>query len=349
MRGRIAVIDDHPSGSGKIAALIVDGRLEDLIVDDPRADRAQPEEIYRAKLDRPMKGLGGAFVQLGGGRTGFLKEAKGRRPGSMVLVQVSTHAEPGKAVPVTPRLLFKSRFAIVTPGSPGLNIARRIRDEEERERLDAIARAEMDGGEAGLILRSACAGADDEEIAEDIAEMRELSMRVSSALDGPAECLLPVPDALTRAWRDWSDPDPDEVDQTPGSFETRGVWDLIEALRSPRVRLDGGAHMVIEPTTAFVAVDVNTGGDTSQAAGLKANMAAARALPRELRLRGLGGQVVIDMAPMPKGERRQLEGSLRAALKADSVETTFVGWTPLGHAELTRKRERPPLREVLPR
>ncbi|MEO1541247.1 MAG: ribonuclease E/G [Pseudomonadota bacterium] len=348
MKGRIAIIDDHPSGTGKVAALLVDGRLEDLVIDDPNPKRTQPEQIYRARLDRPLKGMGGAIVQLGNGQTGFLKEAKGRRPGTSLLVQVSTHAEPGKAAPVTPRLLFKSRYAIVTPHAPGLNIARRIRDEEERERLDIIARAAMESAESGLILRSACAGADPDEIAEDIAEMLELSRRIAGEAEGAPERLLDVPDALTRAWRDWSDPDPDEVDRSQGSFDTHGVWDHIDALRSARVSLGGGAHMTIEPTTAFVAVDVNTGGDMSQAAGLKANLAAVRALPRQLRLRGLGGQIVADLAPMPKGERRGLESSLRAALKADTVETTFIGWTPLGHAELTRKRERIPLREVLP-
>ncbi|MEL7416311.1 MAG: ribonuclease G, partial [Pseudomonadota bacterium] len=122
MKGRIAIIDDHPSGTGKVAALLVDGRLEDLIIDDPNPKRTQPEQIYRARLDRPLKGMGGAIVQLGNGQTGFLKEAKGRRPGTSLLVQVSTHAEPGKAAPVTPRLLFKSRYAIVTPHAPGLNI-----------------------------------------------------------------------------------------------------------------------------------------------------------------------------------------------------------------------------------
>ena len=70
--------------------------------------------------------------------------------------------------------------------------------------------------------------------------------------------------------------------------------EAIEALLAPRIALTGGGHMMIEPTRALVAVDVNTGPDTSPAASLKANIAAARDLPRQLRLRGLGGQVVVD-------------------------------------------------------
>jgi ribonuclease G len=70
-------------------------------------------------------------------------------------------------------------------------------------------------------------------------------------------------------------------------------------------------------------------------------------LPRELRLRGLGGQIVLDLAPMPKKDRRGFESALKAALRNDSIETVFVGWTPLGHVELQRKRARLPLVELL--
>jgi Rne/Rng family ribonuclease len=94
-------------------------------------------------------------------------------------------------------------------------------------------------------------------------------------------------------------------------------------------------------------VDVNTGGDTTPAAGLKANIAAARDLPRQLRLRGLGGQIVVDFAPMPKRDRAVLDQVLRAAFKGESAETSLVGWTTLGLYELVRKRDRLALADVL--
>ena len=106
--------------------------------------------------------------------------------------------------------------------------------------------------------------------------------------------------------------------------------------------------MFVEPTRALVAVDINTGTDTSPAAGLKANIQALRALPRALRLRGLGGQIVIDPAPLSKRDRRQVESVARAAFRADPIETTLVDWSPLGHLEVVRKRERLPLKDCLP-
>ncbi|MCA9002375.1 MAG: ribonuclease E/G, partial [Planctomycetes bacterium] len=155
------------------------------------------------------------------------------------------------------------------------------------------------------------------------------------------ELLLDGPGPHEAAFRDW--PAPDLLDAEPGSFERHGVLDLLGALHGPEVALGQGAFAYIEPTRALIAVDVNTGADTSPAAGLKANLGTARALPRALRLRGLGGQIVIDPAPMPKKDRRAFEQALRAAFRTDPIETALVGWTPLGHFELQRKRERLPL------
>jgi Rne/Rng family ribonuclease len=106
--------------------------------------------------------------------------------------------------------------------------------------------------------------------------------------------------------------------------------------------------MHVEPTRALTAVDVNTGGDTSPAAGLKANIAAARELPRQLRLRGLGGQIVVDFAPMSKKDRGTLEQVLRAGFRAEGGETVLAGWTTLGLFEIQRRRDRLPLAGLMP-
>lgn len=345
-RGRIVILDEI---RGRPAAVRVDdGRITDLLIDPPE-DAALPGAIFRARTERPMKGQGGLTLDLGGGLTGYLRHAKGISPGRTLLVQVASVADPGKAVPVTPKLMFKSRYAIVTPDAPGFNIARKIRDDDERDRLAEIAHEAMAGAAEGLglILRSACEGVAEEAIAEDIAAMRTLAEAVLADTEGAPELLVAAPSAREVAWRDWVDPDPDEVVDRSGALADLGLDTMIEALLQPRADLPGGGHMMIEPTTALVAVDVNTGGDTSLAAGLKANIAAARDLPRQLRLRGLGGQIVVDMAPMPHKDRRQVEDALRRALREDGIETAVLGWTGLGHLELQRKRERVPLARAL--
>ncbi len=158
------------------------------------------------------------------------------------------------------------------------------------------------------------------------------------------ELLVDGPDAQMVAWRDWESAD--ILADGPSALEDHGVPEMIASVTAPRIALSGGGHAWIEPTHALIAVDVNTGGDTSPAASLKANIALARDLPRQLRCRGLGGQIVVDFAPLPKKDRRQLETVLRAAFKADAIETALVGWTQMGNFELQRKRERLPLDDL---
>ncbi|MDP5219309.1 ribonuclease E/G [Ruegeria sp. 2205SS24-7] len=339
MKGRTIILDHIRDREA--AALLVDGKLDDFLI---AADAPAPGTIYRARADRPVKGQGGMFLATPDGPA-FLRQVKGLAPGAPLPVQVTGYPEPGKAIPVTAKLLFKSRYAIVTPSAPGLNVSRSIKDEDERDRLQEIAHDEMGGSDFGLILRSACAGADAEEIAEDIAQMADLAAQVLQDSEGAPKRLADGDGPHVQAWRDWTDPA--EVVTQPGGFAEHGVLDLLDDALSTRAPLAGGGFLFIEPTRALVAVDVNTGSDTSLAAGQKANFACAKALPRALRIRGLGGQIVLDLAPMAKKDRRGFESALRAALRADSEETTLAGWTPLGHFELQRKRGRVPVSEVL--
>lgn len=337
MKGRVVVTGKWNARDA--AALVVDGVVDDLIVDPKLPHSPKPGTIIRAKADRPMKGQGGIMVSLPEG-PGYLRSAREIKPGQFLLVQVISVAEPGKAPPVTNRILFKGRSVIITPHAPGLNISRGIRDEAARLRLHDIVSQAMGSEGWGVIVRSAATELDDAEIDNEIHELRELTQAVVGDQSQEIETLVDGQGAHELAWREWSAPRPDAIEDGPAAMEAFGIDTAIEAALLPELALDGGASMVVEPTRALTAVDVNTGADNSPAASLKANIAAARALPRALRLRGLGGQVTIDFAPMAKRDRRQIEQVLRSAFKADPIETALVGWTPLGHFELQRKRER---------
>ena len=339
MKGRLIILDHL--ADREAAALMVDGRLEDFLIS---GTAPAVGTVYRARADRPIKGQGGMFMTTPDG-PGFLRQVKGLAPGAMLLVQVTGIAEPGKAIPVTAKVLFKSRHAIITPDAPGLNISRAIRDEGERDRLLEIAHSEMGDCGYGLILRSSCAGVAAEEIAGDIATTLTLATQVMQDKGTGVETLIDGDGPHALAWREWTETA--EILRDPGGFERTGVLDALDIVRGPRENLSGGAHLYVEPTRALVAVDVNTGKDISMGAGLKANLACARALPRALRLRGLGGQITLDLAPMAKKHRREFETTLRAAFRKDTVDTALVGWTPLGHYELHRKRDRVPPGEVL--
>lgn len=338
MKGRSIILGQLKGR--ETAALLVDGQLHDILID---SDTPRPGTVYRAIADRPVKGQGGMFLKTPDGPA-FLRQVKGLAPGQPVLVQVTGYAEAGKALPVTQKLLFKSRYAIVTPDAPGRNISRSVRDDDERDRLLEIADEVLGRDGPGLILRSACAGADRDDISEDIRAMADLAQKIASDPDTGMDVLALGYGPHLHAWRDWTEPA--EIFTEPDALQSHGVLDLLETVRNEKVPLGGGACLYVEQTRALVAVDVNTGRDTSPAAALKANLACARELPRALRLRGLGGQVVLDLAPMPKKDRRNFETALRQAFRRDDIETTLVGWTPLGHFELQRKRARVPLSEV---
>lgn len=351
MKGRVVLLDERRGR--RIAALIAEGRLQDLLL-DPREDdpTPRPGALYAAKIDRVIPNANAAFAVIGA-QTAFLKDARGLKPGETALAQILSYAEPGKAPPLTRRLMLKSRYALLTPGAPGINVARSVRDADERARLRAIAEDALEeaglsaNAETGVVVRSAAAGADVDAVMDDILDL-------AAALpdpDAPAPALLrPADDAWSEAWREWTDPAPDQVlrgDNESDLLDRFGVWDAIERLKSPRVELSGGVWMSVEPTCAMVTIDVNTGDDFGKGAALKANLAAASELPRQLRLRGLGGIVTVDFAPVSKRERPQIEAALRKALAADPVQTDLAGWAPLGQLQLLRKRERRPLSQLL--
>jgi len=321
-------------GGREAVARVEDGVLQDLLVD---SSAPRPGAIYRAKATRPVKGQGGMFFDTPDG-SAYLRGAKGLAPGDLRLVQVSGYGDAGKAIPVTDRLLFKSRYAIATPGAPGINISRSLKEEETRVRLRAVAdlfEDDLDG--MGLIIRSAAGLCDLQELEDDIAHTVSLAHDVLSDDGHEVEKLLEGPGPHALAWRDWPNTATREAD----------LVDHGDYARQTLFPLPNGASVSVEPTRALIAVDVNAGADMSPAAGLKANIAAARDLPRLLRIKGLGGQIVIDFAPCPKKDRKSIEIALRAACRADDVETALVNWTRMGHFELNRKRARPPLHEVM--
>lgn len=331
------------------AALMQDGQLVDLILEPGPQKPLVPGAICRGVVERLMKGRGGGFVRLPDGQRGYLRERSGLREGKPMLVQISGMPEEGKAIPLSSRLIFRGRFALITPTASGVNVSRRIRDDATRDALQSLAQRVLAGRGHGVILRSAAEIADEGEIEAELAPLIDLADRIVSETEGGPELLLDAATPWEQAWTEWAHPEPDAVEEGEASFDDCGVTDAIDALLASEVPLPQGANAIFEVTRALVAVDVNTGTDTTPAAGLKANIALARDLSRQFRLRGLGGQIVIDFAPMPKRDRATLEQVLRAVFKGDGTETALVGWTKMGLYEINRKRDRMPLQRLTER
>jgi len=320
-------------------ALVEDGQLVDFVIAPISGNEPIPGAIYRGTVGQTLKGLNGAFVTLDNAQKGFLKLSKGLSPGKTIIVQVTTSAENGKAPSLTQRVIFKSKYVHVTPFSLGLNISRKIKNEEVRGNLRIMSEEILgENPEFGMIMRSSCIDADEREISSDIKNTWKLAQIVMRDGKGDPELLLDGADPSDYAWREWPELSSASIITGVDAFDKVGVYEQIEALSQSYVKLGEGASMFIEITKAMITVDVNSIGGVSSA--LNINLKAAEVLPKELRLRGLGGQVVIDFIPMPKNLRKKIDVALSKAFKIDSVESSLVGWTQMGLFELQRKRER---------
>ena len=341
MKGDLVVLDRI--GGRRVAALLVDGQLEDLLADPQPDGPPTPGTVIQATMRRRLPGQGAWLVNLPGGGTGHLKGLKGSAEGEAVLVQVTGYPEAGKAAPVNVRISLTGRFAVVLPGRDGVFVSRAIADRERRSHLKSIAEGILAGSGAcaGLVLRTAAGVADDRHILDELGKLLGDAERLASDGSGSSPAIVREADGCHQlAGRDWMGREGCILDDSEGSFDRHGIPDLVIPFMQPRVELPGGGFAVLEQTRAFTAIDVNTGSDVSKGAAMRANMDLAACLPRQLRIRGLGGQFVVDFAPIAKRLRPAIETALSSAFAEDRVSTTLVGWTGLGHFELHRRRER---------
>src|SRR5690625_2183181 len=132
----VLVLGELPGGR-EIAALVENGSVTDSLW-SLSSTAASPEILYKGKIGRPAGGAGALFVDLGSAGQGYLPDRRGVQQGATLLVEATGIPEPGKATPVSPRVLYRQRYTIHTPGNPGINISRAIRDEDERARLAGI-------------------------------------------------------------------------------------------------------------------------------------------------------------------------------------------------------------------
>jgi ribonuclease G len=303
------------------------------------------------------------------------------RKGSEVLVQVTRDAMGGKGPRLTTQLTIAGRYIVYLPKTATTGASRRLED-GERERLRAVCRG-LDLGTDGVIARTAAEGADEQAINRDLRFLRRVWASVeqrAAAWSAPA-LVYAEADLALRAVRDLLGPefgdvlvddpelhrklvkfvrlmDPDLAGRvrlrqggTP-LFEEHGLEAEFKKAMKRRVELPSGGYIVIDHTEAMTVIDVNTGSyvghrfleDTT----FKTNMEACREVVRQLRLRDIGGIIVIDFIDMTvPANREAVLAALQAELAKDRTKSYVVEISPLGLVEMTRQNVTPGLREVL--
>lgn len=341
-------------------ALIAGGRVVEFIIHRDGATAAGG--IWLGRVVGVNKALGAAFVEIGLGQPGFLA-GEAVTEGQAVLVQARSDGHGGKGPKLTANVSLPGALVAYSPKRPGIALSRRIGDPAERERLTTLAERLSFPGE-GLVLRTGAAGADDEALAAEIARLRTDWQAIAERAKGakaPA-CLL-APEPLAAVLADNPGVRRVLVDDAAAFAELRGRYPQIvahhrhgplfalhdadeefERALQPVVPLKSGGTLVIESTAALTAIDVNSGGETAT----QANMEAAVEIARQLRLRGIGGQIVADFIPVrQRGHLPQVAVALRKAAKDDPVPVDVLGVTSLGLIEITRERRRASLGESL--
>jgi ribonuclease G len=370
-------------GETRVASLAA-GRLIDLAV-ERLADEALGA-IHRGRVVRVDAALDAAFVDIGRARPGFLPAEAARHAvqppasrgtpiagllseGETVLVQAVRPEIGDKGVGLTTDIAVPGVLGVLMPRSGEIAVSRRIEQRAERARLKAEVGAVIGG--LGAIVRSAAAGAPAERLTQEFERLRRVwrdiesgsapalllrpvGAAVQALIEAPARPRIRVDDraALTALagqvalWRpDLADRVTLHADPAP-LFERHDIESQIAAALMPRVDLAGGGAIAIETTEALTAIDVNAGG--SARAAVEVNGAAAREIARQLRLRSIGGLVLIDFLRVHGREARErLLAAFRAALADDRVPVQVIGWTRAGLVELTRPRDRAPLATLM--
>jgi len=304
------------------------------------------------------------------------------RSGDELIVQVARPPVGGKGARVTTRLSLPGRFVLLMSPSDSVGVSKRIESDKERKRLRKMAERMRPLGH-GLILRTEAEGASEADLERDIQFLHQQLQRIRQrAVEVSASALLhresdlmervardKVNDGVRAVWLDTEEafrtfqelvrlfaPHLAERVQLYGGvqplFEKFGASEAIRAATERTIELTNGGTLVVDETEALIAIDVNTGRFTgkSQLADtvLQTNMLAVEEIARQLRLRNLGGVIVIDFIDMPRTrDRVKVLNALEAALRHDRTRTRIVNISPSGLVEMTRRREGYSLRQLL--
>jgi ribonuclease G len=303
------------------------------------------------------------------------------RKGQEVLVQVSKESLGTKGARVTSFVSIPGRYIVYMPQSRHVGVSRRIHDDAERDRLRAIVKG-MPAQSGGFIVRTVAEGKGEEELAADIQFLSRLWSQVQARFESAkAPSLLHAEmDVTFRVVRDLFSPEIEEFlvdspsayekclefatqlvpqlasrvkqwDKDQPIFEATGIEREIEKALRRRVWLKSGGYIVIDHTEALVAIDVNTGKYVGkrdfEETVLKINLEAATEVVRQIRLRDLGGIIIIDFIDMERAEHRdQVFKALTRALADDKARTNVLEISELGLVEMTRKRVRQSLQSL---
>lgn len=310
------------------------------------------------------------------------------REGDAVIVQAQAEARDDKGAKLSRRISVAGSLCVLTPGDPGVRVSKRVAGEVERNRLRTAIAGELTHGVGdgdGCVLRSAAEGASEEmlrgEVEQLLARWGEWQARAAAAkppLRLNADDLAPIQflsengvagidkmivddptmaSSVALEMKKLGIEIPGGVERHLGNadvFQVLGVADEVSELLQPMVKLKSGGSIIIEQTAALTAIDVNAGGAGEGRGGrgndlaMETNLEAVEEAARQMRLRNLGGLIIIDlMAVKGLGGLGRIVTAMKDAVAHDPAGPHILGTTKAGLLEITRPRRRSPLAQQL--
>jgi ribonuclease G len=295
-------------------------------------------------------------------------------PGSDIIVQVTKGPIGTKGPRVTTNVVLPGRYLVLLPNSDQSGISRKIENQEERKRLKRILRELAIPDGMGVIMRTAGEGQQLRYFVRDLAllieEWNSISERRTS--QPSATCIFQEPDLIERTVRDFLTEDVDRIvvdsakacermqemisrissrsaskvvlyNESQPVFDRFNITRQLENAFSRQVHLKSGGYLVVDETEALVAIDVNTGrhkgGKDQETAILKVNLEAAEEITRQLRLRNMGGLIVLDFIDMKsRRDQQSVYQRVKDGLRRDKAKTHILPISQLGLMEMTRQR-----------
>ncbi len=306
------------------------------------------------------------------------------KEGQEILVQIAKEPIGKKGARITSHIALPGRFLVYMPTVNHGGVSRKISSEEERQRLKRIIQSERENGHGGFIVRTAAQGADEEELRADIRFLKGLWNEIKTRAENGKGPTLIYHDlnVVERILRDqvtsdfsavWVDTEQEYErilrfanrfqpalvkkikfysKETP-LFEQFGLADEINKALKSKVWLKSGGYIVINQTEALVAIDINTGKYVGKTARLedtivKTNVDAIKEIVRQIRLRDLGGIIIIDFIDMDERRNRQrVMQALEEALRADRAPSKVLQFNDFGLVAITRKRVKQSLERTI--
>lgn len=295
--------------------------------------------------------------------------------GSEIVVQITKRPIGNKGPRVTTHLAIRGRYLVLLPKTDQRAVSRKVDSREERTRLKRIVRDLTLPDGMGVIIRTAGQGQKARYFVRDLAILLEEWQRVEETIQSAAtpQCVFQEPDLVERTVRDFLTEDVERIvvdtsaeyervrnkiarisdrsarkvkhyRESQPIFDRFGISKQIESAFSRQVHLESGGHLIIDETEALIAIDVNTGRHKSSEEDVpstlfKVNLEAAEEICRQLRLRNMGGLIILDFVDMKSGkDRHAVYQKVRECLKKDKAKTHVLPISRLGLMEMTRQR-----------